>query len=449
MVGLFFGHLPGLAAALCAGTFRLPLPGMAIAAIAASAGLVVGAACGIFTRIDRRGLLVHADRLLESRELSSTALELSANDARGIFAAAVIEDAASLLRRTTPRRFLGRLRLPFAPFLPLVAALTIAAFLFPFDFRLLFAWQSERELVDIGNDLRKQGQSLQDAARAQNLGRSLALSQELARLGKELADHQLTLDEALERMSDLESRLTQEYQLALKQAGSTLSSPGARDSTGHAGDSQESLDSGGSAQDSQDAQDDSAGSNDPNLKSLGDALNRLRADKRRLSSPQKQGTNQPESTAQAPQDTSKPRNKAGSPKGGGGSQAQSPETGNGSSGEGNPGGPPGGQEQPGGGAGSQAGTTPAPSKTGNPTTITQGSGGPSLKADGSTGEGDMARLLARSLPDMLGSRLPDATVLSQYARQAESALSRDEVPRELREYVKGYFTIIGVSKSGR
>jgi hypothetical protein len=59
----------------------------------------------------------------------------------------------------------------------------------------------------------------------------------------------------------------------------------------------------------------------------------------------------------------------------------------------------------------------------------------------------MARLLARSLPDLAGSKLPDATVLDQYARQAESALARDEVPQKLREYVKGYFTNIGMPAS--
>ena len=61
----------------------------------------------------------------------------------------------------------------------------------------------------------------------------------------------------------------------------------------------------------------------------------------------------------------------------------------------------------------------------------------------------MARLLARSLPDPAGSKLPDAMLLNQYARQAESALARDEVPQRLREYVKGYFTNIGMPGSGR
>ena len=439
--GLFFGLLPGLAAEFLAGTFTLPLPALWIAACGAAAGLAAGAAAGLLARIDPRVVLVHGDTLLGTRELSSTAFELSASDLHGRFADAVIEDAAALLKKTASRRFLGRLRLPLAPFIPLVAALIAAAAIFPVDFRLLFPWSAlrQRELADIGEDLKSQGQTLENAARASNLGRSLALSQELAQLGRELAAHTLALEEALDRMSQLEGRFAQEYQLAL-QEGRAISPPlnpgEARDSAGESGSGQG--EQGGTAS-----------SADQNLNSLGNALNRLREDTRRLSDRQNQDKGRSGGTAEgASGGTSQPGDAASAPADGSGSQGDSPGTGGGSAGQGQSGGNTGGQDQSGRGTGSQAGNAPALVKTGDPTAIAHGTGSPGLRADGNSGEGDMARLLVRSLPDLAGSKLPDATVLDHYARQAESALARDEVPQKLREYVKGYFTTIGMPEAG-
>ena len=70
-----------------------------------------------------------------------------------------------------------------------------------------------------------------------------------------------------------------------------------------------------------------------------------------------------------------------------------------------------------------------------------------LRAEATTGEGESTRLLVRALPDWTGARLPEEQVLRRYASQAESALARDEIPLELKEYVKGYFTVIGIGAS--
>jgi hypothetical protein len=439
--GLFFGLLPGLAAAFLAGTFALPFPPPWIAACCAAAGLAAGAAAGILARIESRDMLVRGDGLCGAHELSSTALELSAGAPRGRFADAVIADAASLLRRTAPRRFLGRLRLPLAPFIPLAAALIAAALVFPLDLRKLFPLQvGSGELVDIGEDLQGHGRALEDAARASNLGRSLALSQELAHLGRELAARRLTLDEALDRMSDLEGRLAQEYQLALRDEGAP------RDSTGQAG---QGPGNGESSIPAEGEQDGTAGNADPNLKGLGDALKGLRDDSRRLSDSQDQDGGRSGSAAQGQSGgAAGPNDATSAPRGSNGLQGSRSGIGSDSSG-GNSEGPSGEQDQQGRGTGSQPGNAPAPQKTGEPMVIARGSGGPGLKAEAALGEGDMARLLARSLPDPAASKLPDAAVLNQYARQAESALARDEVPQRLREYVKGYFTNIGMPGSGR
>jgi hypothetical protein len=122
-------------------------------------------------------------------------------------------------------------------------------------------------------------------------------------------------------------------------------------------------------------------------------------------------------------------------------QGQDPGSTPGGSGEGD------GVEQQGSGEpGSGFGTLPAPVKRGAPTTIVEGGRGPGLQAQGNPAEGDSTRLLARALPQWTGARLPEETILNTYARQAESALARDEVPLKLKEYVKEYFTIIGISK---
>ncbi|HTZ52121.1 MAG TPA: hypothetical protein VMF68_10700, partial [Spirochaetia bacterium] len=75
-----------------------------------------------------------------------------------------------------------------------------------------------------------------------------------------------------------------------------------------------------------------------------------------------------------------------------------------------------------------------------------GDRGPTLQAQGNPGEGDSTRLLARSLPEWTGSALPEDTILNRYSRQAESALARDEIPLDLRQSVKEYFTRIGITK---
>jgi hypothetical protein len=88
---------------------------------------------------------------------------------------------------------------------------------------------------------------------------------------------------------------------------------------------------------------------------------------------------------------------------------------------------------------------PAPEKRGPASSITQGSG-PNLQAQGDAAAGDSARLLARALPEWTGARLPEEAILNQYSRQAESAMAQDEVPLKLRQSVKNYFTVIGISK---
>ena len=444
VAGLFYGLLPGLAAAAAAGTVALPFPAAVFAACAAAAGMLAGAASALIARMDRRRLLIRADGVLGSREILSTALELEPMAGRaGPFAQAVVEDAAGLLSRTPPRAILGRPRLGLAPYAALAAALTVAALVFPIDLRALFPTTTDRdrELAQIGEDLRKRGEKLAEDARQRDLGRSLELSQQLAQLGRDLVDRHVTPDEALERMSQLESGLSQEYQLRTQQAqpdASAIPSPGAEGN----GEAAPSDRPGQNAQQGTDRPG-TAGTptEDPSAKDLGDALDRLRQAQRSL-----KGHGGGSDQAQASEGSRRPGAESPAPgKGspGGGGESGQPGGGNLNGGQGRS---TGTGEQPGDPGSSGVGTQAAPDKHGPASPIIGGDRGPTLQAQGNPGEGDSTRLLARSLPEWTGSALPEDTILNRYSRQAESALARDEIPLDLRQSVKEYFTRIGITK---
>jgi hypothetical protein len=441
--GLFFGLLPGLATAVLAGTVALPRPAWLFAAGAAAAGLLAGAASALVSRVDRRRLLIQADAALGSRELISTALELERRPG-GAFTDAIVEDAAVLLGRTSPRVILGRPRLALAPFAAVSALLTAAALLYPVDLRALFPRPSdqEKELAQIGEDLRRKGEKLAEDARARDLERSLELSQELAQLGRDLVDRKVTSEDALDRMSDLESGLSQEYRLRTEQAqpgASGIPGPGTEGRGDRGTSSPNRGDKGtpGSAEAGRDTEPE-----DPALKDMGDALDRLRRAQRDLRG-QGGGSDQ----AQAPGRPRRQGNPSGEPGQGlpGSDSGQSARSGR-DKGPGGEGKGSGGEEQPGQPGGSGIGTQAAPEKRGTASAIIGSNRGPGLQAQGNPGAGDSTRLLARALPEWTGSQLPEQTILNQYSQQAESALARDEIPLKLRQSVKEYFTSIGITK---
>jgi hypothetical protein len=442
--GLFIGLLPGLVAAALAGTFSLPFPAPAIAGCAAAFGALAGILLALFHRIDVRRLLISADRSLGSKELASTALELIAEPWGETFSEAVIDEAAELMARSSPRRILGALRLPLLPFVPALAALIALALIFPFDLRGLFAARRAGmgELAMIGEDLQSYGQRLQDSARSQNLGRSLALAQELAKLGSDLAQGAIRKDEALDRMSDLERRLVAEYDLRLRAfklgepRGGGRGPSGAGDPTGanRSGTGRGEGFAAPSPEEEQGAQD---------LKDLGDALKRLRQGQGSTPPPGTEGE-EPPSFAQGPQ--ASPREPGsgvlppGSDQSGKGQGNLPPGSGSGAAPDLDPNDP--GKKAPAG----APGLLPVPDTRGPPSRIAQGGRGSPLKTDAAPGEGESTKFLVRALPEWSGSRLPEDKVLRQYAQAAESALTREEVPPKLKEYVKSYFTIIGVSE---
>jgi hypothetical protein len=452
VIGIGAGLGVSLLIALASASFPLPRS-VLLATLAAAVGVLVGAVAGFLRRINTRRLLIEADRRLGSRELVGTAWELASGvpgRTHGLFEEAVIEDASSLLARSLPREMLAPPRLRLAPFLPVLAVLCAAAFLFPLDLRALLSRprSGEREIASIGEDLRGLGERLEEAARTENLGRKLAIAQDLAQLGRDLASNKITSDDALDRIDQLEGRIGQEYQMQLLADPSQAadlprsSTPGKSGSTsGNGQGSQDAQDSQGSADAPSPDQSGSSGDS----KALSDALNRLRTARDALggqgssrSSSRPSGSAQKNGNADGKGAGTTPGNL-----GAGGNQPGSAGGANGGEG-GEPGAGPESQNAD-QASGAEAGTAPALTKTGTPTEIIRGEQVTPRRVQGNAGEGDSTSFLVRALPEWTGAKLPEQTVRRQYAQAAESALSRDEIPPKLKASVRDYFTDIGMS----
>jgi hypothetical protein len=343
---------------------------------------------------------------------------------------------------------LAPLRLRSAPFLPVLALLCAAAFLFPVDMKALLSRPraGEREIASIGEDLRGLGERLEEAARTENLGRRLAIAQDLAQLGRDLAANRITSDDALDRIDQLQSRVGQEYQMQLLADPSEAAGlPQGRSGSapGNAQGSQGAQDSQGSG-DGQ-APDQSGSSASGDSKALSDALNRLRSARDALQgqgsgttasrpsgSAQKAGDAGGQGTGATPGSQGAGGNQSGATEGAKGGAGRDPGAGSGS----------GNADQA---PGSAPGTEPALTKTGTPTEITRGEQATPRRVQGNPGEGDSTSFLVRALPEWTGAKLPEETVRRQYALAAESALSRDEIPPKLKASVRDYFTDIGMS----
>jgi hypothetical protein len=447
--GLFYGLLAAALVSAVLGTVSLEVPallapwhfhGLVLAGLLAVSGAMVGAIIALIRRADVRRILRKVDRALGSRELVCTAYELSMRSEAGFFSAAIIEEAERLLRTVEPRRALGRSRLPFLPFIPILTAAVVLMGFFPVNLSKLFGSRT-RPVTDfafLGNELEDYGRRLEETAGSHNLPRSLALARELARIGKELADNGVRTDDALEKLSNLERRLAYEYDSRTRNRFGKEGNATLRDLA-----------------EGEDAWQE--------LKDLGDALSMLREKARKaiprdrtgsgekdaqsppgeeLSEKERTRTNPPEYGGEGS------RGQAGKvPGGGGGSRGNSATRGKGSGQDQKDtvrGGAGGREKEKGAGSSSAAGTIPDPEKKGKPSEIARGGSGERLPAEARVSEGESARLLARALPGWTGSKLSEERVLREYARRAESAIAKEEVPPKLREYVKNYFTNIGL-----
>lgn len=431
--GLFFGCIAGAALAVLGGTLRamLPLPvSTAIAAAAAAAiGAAAGALVGLARRVTTRELLLRADRALASRELLSAAWELAGSPdgpAAGFFRDAILEDAGRLLAESPVRLLLGKLRLPLLPFIPPLAALILLASFFPVDLRKLFSdpASAAREMAVLGEGLEGLGRRL-GAAREQGGGRGLELARELERLGRDLQERSVERDEVLDRVEGLRRGLEEQYSLRLKRY------PGGPGQRGGGEGSTQSEQRSGEDSSSKGQPPSGEASKDREAQDLEEAMKGL--------------------------DELSDKASGQGQRGAGASGAGEKGKGSGGSGSDSDRGSGGGSQGDANNAGSRApGSDPVPDRKGPSTRIAESPQGEPLQANSAAGGDEHAgdretaalKLLVRSLPAWTRAKTPEASVLRDYQRLAESALAREEVPVKLMPYVKSYFMSIGMGEDG-
>lgn len=432
--GLFFGCLAGAVLAILGGTLRamLPLPLQVPAALAAAAAAAIGAAAGavvgLARRVTTRELLLRADRALASRELLSAAWELASSSeepAGGLFRDAILQDAGRLLADSPARLLLGKLRLPLLPFIPPLAALILLASLFPIDLRRLFSGPAPaaREMAVLGGDLEGLGRRL-GAAREQDGGRGLELARELERLGRDLQERSVERDEVLDRVEGLRRGLAEQYSLRLKRYPDGPGQRGGGDGSG------ESEQRSGEDSSSRGQPPSGEASKDREAQDLAEAMKGLDELSDRASGQERR------------EDGDARAGKQGTESDGSGSGADRAGDGAGAEGE---------VDTP---DSREPGYTPVPDRKGPPTRIAESPQGRPLQADSAAGGDEHAgdretaalKLLVRSLPAWTRAKTPEASVLRDYQRLAEGSLAREEIPVELRPYVKDYFMSIGMGE---
>ncbi len=425
--GGFSGLLAALLYALVADFIRVPIPPLAFFAVSLAAGAAAGLASAMLARLDVKGLLIRADKALRNRELSSTAFELDCAGKSSIYSEAIIEDAAASLSGADPAALLGRPRLPLLPSLPVLLAGAILLSVVPLDLAGLFFPKPRPEpaIRLMGEDLESFGKQLEKRAAERNLSRQLELSRELQKLGQDFQNQKIDQGEAAERLSEMENKLAQEYELALKPFSETRPGEGrgGKGERGGAKDGTEGGDSKGKKDNAQGGKERSSAGSGGLRQDLGEALDMLSEKKKGLGG---NSSGFGDDTVQGIPDDRESRGKGPGEKGEG-------KEGLGSGGSGSD-----------YASGSKPGTAPAEQKTGPPTDIQTSGKKDALRAKAPESEGDKATLLMRALPKRTGSRVPDAELLKRYERTAESALAREEVPLALQDYVKQYFITIGM-----
>ena len=411
---------------------------LVVPALLLGLALMAGAVVALAVRIDRTALAVHVDRSLGTRGLASAALELLEGRRSSAFADALIEDASITLRDAGPRRVIALPRPRLLPWTLAAAVLVALAGLVPYTLRDLFPARQpiDRVIAVLGGELEESARRLEEAALRQDLREGLELSRGLAQLGKDLAMQEAPAEELSQRLAEMERRVGQEYELALRRfrEQSRPGGTGPGDGSGTGGGDVEPVpgsgeeDSGGEGFEQTDPS-----ALPPGTRELAEALDLLRKLEERSGSRAAEKGRGADGTETADGrsadrtrtgDAGDEGNGTGVPGAAGGEEGQA--------GEADPSSSP------------TAGTSPVTDERGSPTDIAKADPAGTLETDVLVGEGEMARMLVRALPEAGGAAIGEERVLAEYRRQAESALSAEEVPLALRDYVKRYFTGIGM-----
>jgi hypothetical protein len=279
------------------------------------------------------------------------------------------------------------------------------------------------DLAFVGDELGEAGRRLRQAAQGSDQRRDLEIALALRELSSEIVAGQVPPDELADRLALMERDLAAELQARIRRAQAQQAPrgsggrPGTKDgATTENAEAGEPGPQGPDSETSSAAEEEQAPADRDALAGALDTLQRMRGS-------DTAGTGEEaERGGSRGQRPGGPRGGPGEPSGGGN---ESPDSAN-PKGAGAPGSMP------------QKDTRDPGSRIASPRTSEP------LGADAEVGEGSMARMLVRALPDSVAPRASEDETLRQYQRQAESALSAEEVPYELRGYVRDYFLGVGV-----
>lgn len=414
LYGLLLGLCVGLPVSMLRPFLSLPIPWQAVAAACVLCAAPTGAVVGFLRRRDPAALVSRLDRAMGARCLLSTAHGLAMGRMKSLYRDAVLQDALSLLSSADPRTVLplpvpGRMR-----WMPALLAAHVLFAVLPADLRGLFSRRARPDdvIASLGRELEEYGRRLAEDSERRGLPRSLEIGRALQRLGQEMETEPMDAEEAQDRMDGLSERM-QRMQLA---EGRSPSEAG-----GNGGSQGERKDGKGGG----DRADGKAGENEGGAGEPNDGEGDLSEDGRDLEA------------ARDFLDDRRGASRLG--KSGAGDPTAGREGAEGAGGSGDSeGGEPGSSS-----LSDEPGTAAVPDVPGPPSEVAQSSSNPESVTP-ERGEGEYTRLLLRILPapgeERAGGPAPEAA----YRRIAESALSREDVPLELRGFVKEYFLRIGV-----
>jgi hypothetical protein len=416
--GTFFGLCAAVLLTFLHGLLVLHFPALAAAATIVGIGTLTGAVVGALRRQDKKAVLIRGDRLMGSRDLMSTAYGLLNTRRRTFFEQAILEDAARLMKNLDPRLVVPVTRPATLKFIPLPALAAILLLLVPIALQHLPSAELRpgARLQAFTKELEGVARDLEQQARKRDEPRAPELAQELRRLSQDLKSGTIDRSEALRRLSELQGGA--EIALKLEQSTRMATTP-ASESAPNGMANAEGLRKGG---------EEAWGSGQENNDIL-----------------------PTESLPKNPDDPKSPfyttvgRDVGDSvSKGSGATKGGAIEDTQEYTGEGSMAG--GGGEGPEWGQSTFPGDRPVDDQRGRPSKVLTGNAQDPLAVEVQQTRGDTLKTIVRALPGWFASQVGEEEVLRSYSKQAESALVREEIPQELRKYVKNYFLVISMIK---
>ncbi|MGQ9629742.1 MAG: hypothetical protein ACUVXI_05410 [bacterium] len=438
-------------------------------------------------RVDRFKILMAVDRRMNLKERLSTAYENLRDRSRNFFLELLVEDAARKSENLDPKSALP-FRFPRrTKYIPIVLAIFIGVALIPFDLRSLLdsAFSINPQVGAEGRKIERFGRSLERKAKREELPESLDVARKMQELGRRLQTDRLSRDGSVNEIRNLADEVgsrRQELERRMRASspsrGGQMSGRGSQDFSSVVSEMLNRMEQGGAPQGELQSMAESLSNMVPSdslegkqLQNLVQALreNDMEKAKEILKSLQRQssssasrkdaeGLRSAEETLRNSADSLEDReSKEGSssmekgsepgsrgddsiskkPKGGFGQGFGPPEEDWGDM-------LPEGSEYSAGVG--KTGSTLGEEGKGEDAS-TQHPQQQSEKIEGKvTDEGDVKTLFIRSLPLKNEAGVTEEEIISEYQKQAEEVISQDDIPLNFRQYIKDYFTSIGMGR---